>query len=75
MTDEEPVRKFARVIGVGVVYGPYTFEGRDGFKRRPFWYWMAEGDDAWIVADRLWPWLCQRRIDQIEAVFEDEISP
>jgi hypothetical protein len=77
MTDEEPVRRFALVIGAGVVYGPYTWQGKDGSVRRPFWMWVAEGDDAWRASDRLWPWLSERRCDQITAVFaeRDEAPP
>jgi hypothetical protein len=38
----------------------------------PFWMWVAEGDDAWLVADRLWPWLSTRRCDQITSVFYED---
>jgi hypothetical protein len=72
MTDEEPVRRFAGAVGVGSVYGPYHFKGKDGFIRRPFWYWVAEGEDAWRAADLLWPWLSERRSAQITSVFESD---
>jgi hypothetical protein len=46
MTDEEPVRRFQDVVAAGKVYGPYTWEGNDGSVRRPFWMWVAEGENA-----------------------------
>ena len=55
MTDEEPVLRFLAVVNAGKVYGPYEWNGKYGCVRRPFWMWVAEGDDAWLVADRLWP--------------------
>jgi hypothetical protein len=73
MTDEEPVRRFMLAVGgFGTIYGPYRFDGKDGCKRQPFWYWVAEGEDAWIVADRLWPWLSRRRCEQVTRAFAHE---
>jgi hypothetical protein len=69
MTDEEPVRRFRDALELGVVYGPYDWQGSDGSVRRPFWMWVAEGEDAWIAADRLWPWLSARRCVQVTRVF------
>ena len=69
MTDQEPVRRFAELLGLGIVYGPYVWNGKDGCTRRPFWMWVAEGEDAWQAADRLWPWLSERRCTQVTRVF------
>jgi hypothetical protein len=69
MTDEESVRRFERILAAGKIYGPYSWEGADGCVRRPFWMRVAEGESAWIVADKLWPWLSTRRCEQISAVF------
>jgi hypothetical protein len=72
MTDEEPVLRFSAVVDAGKVYEPYEWNGKDGCVRRPFWMWVAKGDDAWLVADRLWPWLSTRRCDQITTVFDED---
>ena len=38
MTDEEPIRRFAKIVKRGSVYGPYSYERwSDGHKRKPFW--------------------------------------
>jgi hypothetical protein len=60
-TDEEVVRHFAMIIGLGEVYGPYHYEQPDGFRRKPFWVWLAEEYDALEVIEMLWPWLSGRR--------------
>jgi len=46
MTDEEPVLRFLAVVNAGKVYGPYEWNGKYGCVRRPFWMWVAEGDDC-----------------------------
>jgi hypothetical protein len=56
MTDEDVVREFARVVGVGSVNGPRA-NGKLG--RKPIWKWSAAGTKAEAVlalpgfADRL----------------------
>jgi hypothetical protein len=60
-TDPEPVYRFAGIVAFGEVYGPYQYEGRDGFKRKPFWVWVAEEYEALEVLELLWPWLSGRR--------------
>jgi hypothetical protein len=69
MTDEGPVRRFAEAVRAGKVYGPYTFEGKDGSPRKPFWMWIAKSEEAWRVSDLLWPWLSERRMRQMDRVF------
>jgi hypothetical protein len=60
-TDSEPVHRFAAIVGIGEIYGPYQYEVRDGYKRKPFWVWLAEEYDALEVLELLWPWLSARR--------------
>lgn len=77
MTNEEVVWRFACVLGFGIVYGPYVFEAKDGFRRKPFWMWVAEGEEAWEAADLLSPWLSEARMGQIDRVFgeSERIEP
>jgi hypothetical protein len=63
-TDVELVRRFAAIVERGRVYGPYTHESRDGYRRKPFWMWLAKGDAAHDVVDLLASWLSQRRLEQ-----------
>jgi hypothetical protein len=44
---------------------------------KPFWMWVAEGEDAWEAADLLWPWLSEARMGQIDRVFgeSEPITP
>lgn len=63
-TDPEPVYRFCGIAGFGEVYGPYKYESRDGFKRKPFWVWVAEEYEALDVLELLWPWLSGRRHGQ-----------
>lgn len=57
MSDEDSVRRFARIIRVGNTTGPY-FSPR----KKPIWIWQTgsfEGVQATIAF--LWPWLGKRR--------------
>ena len=68
MTNEEPVRRFAAAVGYGTVYGPYKYASSDGCVRKPVWVWVAECEDALIVADLLRPWLSNERRQQLARV-------
>ena len=61
-TDLELVQRFDLIVERGPVYGPYSYERPDGFKRKPVWCWIAHGDAAHDVVDLLAPWLCRRRL-------------
>ncbi len=63
-TDLELVHRFDQVVGRGHVYGPYTHRPNDGYPRKPYWMWVAQGDAAHDVVDLLGPWLSQRRCEQ-----------
>jgi hypothetical protein len=67
-TDPEPVNRFAAILAFGTVYGPYQYEGRDGYKRKPFWVWLAEEYEALEVLELLWPWLSDKRRAQALAL-------
>jgi len=40
------------------------YEARDGFKRKPYWVWLAMEYEALEVLELLWPWLSHRRRGQ-----------
>ena len=63
-TDPEPVYQFAKILGFGDVYGPYHYDARDGYERKPFWVWLAVEYEALDVIELLWPWLTPRRRGQ-----------
>lgn len=63
-TDTEPLERFASIVVFGEVYGPYERNDRDGYKRKPFWAWVAQEYDALEVLELLWPWLSARRHGQ-----------
>lgn len=65
-TDEDVIRSFCAVVGVGKVRGPYTSRKRPTAK--PFWTWQADGKDAVKVAMMLSPYLHSRRRARIEEV-------
>ncbi len=61
-TDEDVVRKFAKIIGVGKVHGPYRFPSPEVPNRKPSWYWgITSHERCQAVIAMLWPWLCSRR--------------
>lgn len=61
-TDVEVIDRFAAIVGVGVVYGPYRRRSTDGFRRKPAWLWVAEEHDALDALALLGPWLSGRRL-------------
>lgn len=63
-TDEDVIRRFHEVVGCGTVYGPWQ---RGAFK--PIWQWTCT-DKAGLerVAERLGPWLGERRSGRLRAV-------
>jgi hypothetical protein len=61
-TDEEVIRRFDEVVQFGRVYGPYRNSERDGYRRKPFWAWVASDYDALDVMNMLAPWLTKRRL-------------
>ena len=60
MTDKEPLDRFASIIGIGNVAGPYIRDERHS----PSWAWTISGRRAEAVAERLIPLLGARRHEQ-----------
>jgi hypothetical protein len=61
-TDEDVIRRFAEIVGVGKVYGPYAGTNKVRFDWR-----TKNAADAHDVAALLAPWLGRRRLEQLTA--------
>jgi hypothetical protein len=61
-TDEDVVWRFCEIVRAGRVYGPYTQDCTDGYRRKPFWMWVCTGLDARPVFRMMMPWLGSRRL-------------
>lgn len=58
MTDEDVVRRFAAVVGVGTI--SVRKPRREGYK--PAWLWQATSFETFqAVGAMFWPWLGERR--------------
>lgn len=71
MADEDVVRRFGEILGVGKVYGPYGPYGYDPpnrLQKKPVWMWVCEGRAAGEVVEVLRPWLSPRRLAQARNV-------
>lgn len=61
-TDSDVVDRFAIVVGVGNVTGPYVQKEMYGRKRKPFWRWQCSAwDEVEPLLVRMLPFLCRRR--------------
>lgn len=61
-TDPWTIERFADIMPVGRVYGPYRNTETDGYRRRPFWAWTVHAEAAMDGMQLLAPWLSPRRI-------------
>lgn len=68
MTDEDVVRRFGDIVGVGTVRGPYRSGGDDRF--RPRWKWRVSGAVAvqFLTESGLLTFLGQRRRAKAEEI-------
>ncbi len=60
-TDLELLERFHAIIGVGTVYGPYSRQPQDGFRRKPVWDGVAREEDGLDALALIWSWLSARR--------------
>lgn len=66
-TDEDVIRKFKSIVGVGNIIGPYTYN--DGYK--PRWQWKCHGwERCQVIVDAFWEHLGERRQQQIIDTYE-----
>jgi len=62
----EPLDRFRQAIGVGKVYGPYGPYERTN--KSPYFSFMALGDDARKAGTLIRPYLCSKKIEQLDAI-------
>lgn len=73
MTDEDVVRRFASVVGVGTVRGPRWIKkgGVADPRCKPYWYWELTGNERCAeVLTVFLPWLGARRSAKALEVIE-----
>lgn len=59
-TDEDVLRKFHEIVGVGGITGPHIDPRKPTYK--PKWHWTAVGHQpTQYLVILLWTWLCERR--------------
>jgi hypothetical protein len=73
LSDLDVLNRFDEIVGVGVIYGPYQYQYKDGFKRKRRWVWMATADDARVVFELLRPWLGKRRLARGREIFGERV--
>lgn len=72
MTDEDIVRRFGAVVGVGSISGPHADKRKASYK--PTWRYIVHGTRARAVLEMFFPWLGERRKAQAIQVFPDLAS-
>ena len=72
MTDEDVILRFAAVMKIGKVYGPYAHKvgtSRENYKQ--YWRWtVADKDGVTIAAQMLLPFMGQRRSAKLKEAIE-----
>jgi hypothetical protein len=66
LSDAPVLVRFAEVVSVGKIYGPYGPYRRSfptSLQKLPFWMWVCEREAAQVVA-AFAPWLGRRRLDR-----------
>ena len=79
MTDEDVMRKFFKIVGVGILYEPTEYS-KNKPRCKPQWRWTVNkrGDVIWLM-DQLQPYMCSRRSEKFnelraEAAREYELA-
>lgn len=66
MTDEDVVRRFAEVLGIGYVDGPIQPSGN----RKLIWTWhLAQGEFVRVFLEAIEPWMGKRRTAKIKEAY------
>lgn len=73
MTDEDTVREFHRIVGVGGVYYSHCKSQRER-GRKPLWDWRVRGHKAEELAWRLMPYLMQRRRARFTELIQELVN-
>lgn len=67
MTDEDVIRRLHEVVGAGNVTGPRLYKNPDW---KPRWEWTLLGDKAEALMKEVYPYLGERRREQIDFVLQ-----
>lgn len=68
MTDEEEIREFARIVGVGNVT---THASKEGYKQ--MWYWqVSRVSELKVFIEKIVPWLGERRRAKLFACLDKD---
>ena len=71
MTDEDVVRHFADIIGIGSVHGPYQEQGRRSHVK-PYWSWhCGRREDILNIVGLFAPLMGTRRANKMTECFND----
>lgn len=74
MTDEDVIRRFAAVVGVGKIYGPYGYANGKSRRRehhKQYWRWTAATKHSVLAAAQMFlPWMGQRRAQKLNEAIE-----
>lgn len=74
MTDEDVVRKFHSIVGVGKVNGPYNYSTKNT-KRKSSCYWNVQSfEKMQAVIVMFWPWLGERRRNRYKEILALELQ-
>src|SRR5438128_9930242 len=65
MCDQEPLQRFAQIIQVGKLYGPYTPKIT---RHSDYFVWFARNKEAFAAIALLAPWLSKRRLARLAEV-------
>jgi hypothetical protein len=69
-TDEDVIRKFCSVVGLGVIYGPRCIG-----TNKPFWQWTTTTfEDTQAIVALFWRWLGARRKEKAKEVIHQYLA-
>jgi hypothetical protein len=67
LSDEEVLRRFAGILGVGKIYGPdgpYGYDPPKQLAKKPAWMWVCERKAAAAAIEAMAPMLSMRRVER-----------
>jgi hypothetical protein len=67
-TDKEIIHRFADILEVGAIYGPYPPYGGTSHRRKDLWVWIARDEAGLDAIALMWPWLGSRRRNRAQAL-------
>lgn len=65
-TEDGPLERFQKALGLGKIYGPYTPKKKDNGNRRPYKQFHIDNfEHVQYAVGLLWPWLSRPKKNQI----------